>query len=77
MQSWSLDKFVGEYGVNRAQLVWGVSRHAIEKALNSERKIQVIHIDGHYHIWEGKLLNRRKLPNPEKLRDCFILPINY
>lgn len=77
MQSWSLDKFVDEYGVNHARLIWGVSRHAVEKALDSDRKIQVVHVNGHYHVWEGKLLNRRKLPDPERLRQSFFLPVDY
>ena len=76
MQSWSLDKFVNEHGIGNAQIIWGVSRHAVEKALNSERHIQVILLDGWYHIWEKKLLNRKEFKSPCDLDAWHIVPVD-
>ena len=58
MQSWSLQKFVDEYGVTAAAAIWQKSRQTVEQALNAERDIKVVCIDGFYEVHEFKLLGR-------------------
>ena len=77
MQSWSLEKFVEEHGINNAIAIWGVSRHAVEKAIISDRHIQVIFLDDHYHVWEKKLLNRKKFKKPLNLDAWYVYPVNH
>jgi hypothetical protein len=60
MQSWSLEKYVTEKGVNAAVTIWGVSRQAVEKAILNERDIRITYIDGVYEVHESKLLNRAR-----------------
>jgi hypothetical protein len=57
MQSWSLHKFVNEYGAAGAAAVWGKSRQAVEKAVINRRDIQIIKVNGLYEVRESKLLN--------------------
>jgi hypothetical protein len=59
MQSWSLKKFVELYGLEKAILIWGVSRQAIEKAISKGRSIQIVYIDGKYSVHEKKCLATR------------------
>jgi hypothetical protein len=57
MQSWSLEKFISEYGEAGAAQVWGRTQQAVNMAKSSERDIQIILIDGVYEVRESKLLN--------------------
>ena len=58
MQSWSLEKFVDEYGVKRAATIMKKSRQAVQQAIIARREIKIIHIDGHYESHEFKMLSR-------------------
>jgi len=58
MQSWSLRKFVDEYGCIKASTIWGVSHQAVLSAMNSKREIKVILVDGLYEVHESKRLDK-------------------
>ncbi len=61
MQSWSLEKYVKEQGLNAAVSIWGVSRQAIEQAMINERDIRITFIDGVYEVHESKLLSTARV----------------
>lgn len=56
MRSWNLDKFVEQYGWYKAHQIWGKSRQAIFKAIDSNRSIKVIELETGYEIHESKML---------------------
>lgn len=58
MQSWSLKKFVGEYGVKRAAKIMKRTRQAVEQAIKAKRDIKIVHVDGHYEAHEFRMLSR-------------------
>ena len=60
MQSWSLKKFIEEYDTKDAAEVWGVSRQAVDQAIERERDIQIIYLDGYWEVHESKLLSKVK-----------------
>jgi len=71
MQSWSLQKFVDEYGVAAAAGIWQKSRQTVEQALNAERDIKVVMIDGNCEIHEFKLLGRIGAGRADRLMNSF------
>ena len=60
MQSWSLKKFIEEYDTKDAAEVWGVSRQAVDQAIERERDIQIIYLNGYWEVHESKLLKKVK-----------------
>ena len=63
MQSWSLKKFVDQHSVAAVKSIWRrgdvpVSRQAVEQAVDSDREIKVVLIEGFYEIHESKLLSK-------------------
>lgn len=61
MQSWSLARFVSIYGPRRAGEVCGMSRQAVESALNIGREINIVAIDGFYEVHETKQLSKQSI----------------
>ena len=59
MQSWSLKKFVDEFGCIKASKVWGVSHQAVLSAIGNEREIRIVLVDGDYEVHESKRLDKR------------------
>jgi len=58
MQSWSLKKFVDEFGCIKASKVWGVSHQAVLSAVCNDRDIRIVELDGIYSVHESKLLSK-------------------
>ena len=58
MKSWNLKSFVAAHGELAASSVWGVTQQAVNKAVNSERNIQIVLLDGVYEVRESKILAR-------------------
>ena len=60
-KSTGLAQFVDDHGLAKTIGIWGVSRQAIEKAINDSRDIQVIEFDDHVEVVETKILQRVRL----------------
>ena len=56
MQSWSLESFIKEKGLDTTCKVWPVSRQAVEFAIKNGRGIRITLIDGYYEVHEAKSL---------------------
>ena len=56
MQSWSLKKFISEYGETGAASVWGKTQQAVNLAVKAERNIRIVLIDDVYEVRESKIL---------------------
>ena len=63
MQSWSLKKFVDEYGCKATGELWGVSHQAVSLAVRTGRDIQIIRVNGYYEVVESKILMRVRESN--------------
>ena len=63
MQSWSLEKFVNEYGVVKASLIWGKSHQTVGQAIESTRSIKIVQVGRYYEVHEFKMLGRAKVVN--------------
>jgi hypothetical protein len=61
MQSWSLDKFVREYGAQTAATIGKRSRQAVEQAIETGRDIKIVKVDGFYEMHEFKLLAKTRV----------------
>lgn len=49
---------IAEYGVYAAATIGKRSRQAIEQALEANRDIKIVYVDGFYEMHEFKLLSR-------------------
>lgn len=61
MRSTNLGKYVADYGVEATAKVWGISRQAVHKALNMQRDISIVELDGFVEVRESKILSRKRI----------------
>ena len=61
MRSTNLGKYVADYGFEAVVDIWGVSRQAVHKALNLQRDISIVELDGFVEVRESKVLSRKRV----------------
>ena len=63
MKTWTLKDFVEDYGPVLTAKIWGKTYQAVGYAVESDREIKIVLVNGYLEVHEFKLLGRAKASN--------------